>query len=101
MKKLALTLSLFAAVSLATGAHVMARGMNSTDYSSSQLHQMIQSRGAIILHTGGGMFDRYVANGSFCLLHEDLAPAFVPTADSSSSFIGYRCEAEYNLHVNR
>lgn len=92
MKKLALTLSLLIAASVATGAQAMiAHKVDASQYSGSQLHQMVQQRGSLILQTAPGIFDRYVANGSHCARHEEPRAAWVPSADSNGSFVGYRC----------
>jgi hypothetical protein len=92
MKKLALTLSLLAAVTLSSGAQAMiVSGVDSSQFSGAQIHQMIQQRGSVILRTGPGLFDRYVANGSHCLNHEETRAAYVPTADSNAAIVGFKC----------
>jgi hypothetical protein len=53
---------------------------------------IVASRGAVLLATGGGKYDRYVSGGNACLRDEELRPAWVQTADNASCFIGYTCE---------
>lgn len=92
MKKIAFTLSMLIAASVATGAQAMiSNKVDTSQHSSSQLQQMIQDRGSLILQTGPGLFDRYVSNRGQCGSHEETRAAYVPTADSNNAFVGYRC----------
>lgn len=92
MKKIALTLSVLGLVSAASVAQAANAPLtNTNDLTTSQARQIVQQNGAVVLATGGGLYSRYVANGSFCAPHEDAQRAFVPTADSHSSLIGYTC----------
>lgn len=54
----------------------------------------VQANGAIVLGTGGYTFDRFVRDRSFCQIDEGLDPAFVPSRDNQSCFIGYRCKTQ-------
>ncbi|MCV6577128.1 MAG: hypothetical protein OIF58_15490 [Cohaesibacter sp.] len=92
MKKLVLSLSLIAAASLASGAQAMTpKTFTSTKHSTSQLQSIVKQHGAVILRTSSSTFDRYVANRSHCSSSQRAKVAYVPTADSSNGFIGYRC----------
>ncbi len=92
MKKLALTLSMLVAVSVASGAQAMTSSkVDSSQHSSSQLQQMIKEHGSLILQTGPGLFDRYVSSRAQCSSHEDTRAAYVATIDSDNAFVGYRC----------
>ena len=53
--------------------------------------QIVASRGAAVLSTGGYAYDRYVSSNRFCALGETTEPAWIPTADSAQCFVGYRC----------
>ena len=55
-------------------------------------NRLVSARGAIVLSTGRDLYDRYVANRSFCLPDETTKPAFVPAGDNPQCFIGYYCE---------
>lgn len=55
---------------------------------------LVQSRGAVVLGTGGDMFDRFVRDASFCPKGQVLRPAFEPTIDQRQCFVGYRCFEE-------
>ncbi|WP_320144913.1 hypothetical protein [uncultured Cohaesibacter sp.] len=93
MNKLTLVLSALAFTAVASGAQASTVDrVDSQKMSTSQLQQLVQDRGEVILTTGPDLFDRYVANGSKCLIGETTKRAYVPTADSSSAFIGYTCE---------
>ncbi len=90
MKKIALTLSALAIVS--TASFAQAALISTTDITADQAKALVQDKGAIVLSTAPGIYDRYVANGSFCATNEDAKSAFVATSDSSHSKIGYTCE---------
>lgn len=93
MKKLATALSAFAISAIAFGSAASAAGhVNTLDLTGSQVQQIVQDQGSVILDTGANTFDRYVANASFCLVGENAQAAYVPTADSSANFVGYTCE---------
>ena len=54
----------------------------------------VQVNGAIVLGTGGYTYDRFVRDRSFCEVDEGLDPAFVPSRDSQTCFVGYRCKSQ-------
>lgn len=54
----------------------------------------VQANGAIVLGTGGFTYDRFVRDRSFCEFDEGLEPAFVPSRESPTCFIGYRCKTQ-------
>ena len=64
---------------------------STTDLTCRQSAGIVQSRGAVVLGTGGYTYDRFVANRGFCEITEITRAAFVPTRDSPSCFVGYRC----------
>lgn len=97
MKKIALTLSVLGLISAASVAQAMNVPLTSTaDLSGSQVKELVQDRGAIVLATGPGLYDRYVANNSYCSPHEETQSAYVATKNSNSSFIGYTCVVDDN-----
>ncbi|HEX2136980.1 MAG TPA: hypothetical protein VHG30_13935 [Microvirga sp.] len=55
--------------------------------------QLVYSRGAIVLGTGGFSYDRFVRDRRFCEFNEYTEPAFVPSLDTPYCFVGYRCKA--------
>lgn len=55
--------------------------------------QLVLSRGAIVLGTGGHTYDRFVRDAGFCEFNEYTSPAYVPSADTPQCFVGYRCKA--------
>lgn len=59
--------------------------------SSSQ--QLVFSRGAIVLGTGGFSYDRFVRDRTFCEFNEYIRPAWVPSGDTPQCFVGYVCKA--------
>ena len=56
-----------------------------------QAADLVASRGAVVLRTGAHTYDRYVAHQGYCGIGETTRPAWVPTKDSASCFVGYRC----------
>nr|WP_321454872.1 hypothetical protein [uncultured Cohaesibacter sp.] len=92
MKKLATALSVFAISAFVAGASASAaQRVDTQDLTTTQVKQLIQEHGSAVLSTGAGVFDRYVANGSYCYTGDEAKPAYVPTSDASSSFVGYTC----------
>lgn len=55
--------------------------------------QSVVANGAIVLGTGGYTYDRYVRDRSFCQFDEYIEPAWVPSRDTPSCFVGYRCKS--------
>lgn len=53
---------------------------------------LVRSSGAVVLSTGDGLFDRYVAHRGYCQRDEVTRPAWVPTRDSNACKVGYTCE---------
>jgi hypothetical protein len=53
----------------------------------------VRSQGAVVLDTGPGTYDRFVAGPAQCVRGEYTAPAWVPTRDTAQCFIGYRCRS--------
>jgi hypothetical protein len=73
---------------------------STTAMSCGQAAGLVASRGALVLGTGGGTYDRFVSDGRFCLATEETEPSWVPTADNRQCFIGYHC-IERNLRRSR
>ncbi|KFC75155.1 hypothetical protein FG93_00915 [Bosea sp. LC85] len=59
---------------------------------SASRHDVI-ANGAIVLGTGGYTYDRFVRDRSFCQFDEIADPAWVPSRDTASCFVGYRCKS--------
>jgi hypothetical protein len=55
--------------------------------------QNVMASGAIVLGTGGYTYDRFVRDRSFCEPDEYTEPAWVPSRDTPSCFVGYRCKS--------
>lgn len=55
--------------------------------------QSVVAGGAIVLGTGGYTYDRFVRDRSFCQHDEYTEPAWVPSRDTPSCFVGYRCKS--------
>jgi hypothetical protein len=65
---------------------------NTANMSCRDATAMVQEKGAIVLSTGNpALYDRFVANKSFCGSDEKTASAYVKTADLDSCRIGYAC----------
>ncbi|MES0872171.1 hypothetical protein [Pseudovibrio sp. SCP19] len=89
MKKIALTLSVLGLVSAASIAQ--AALVNTGDLTASEAKALVQDKGAIVLATGPGLYDRFVANSFYCAPHQEAEHAYVVTKDSNRALIGYTC----------
>ncbi|WP_319411655.1 hypothetical protein [uncultured Cohaesibacter sp.] len=97
MKKSATVLSALAIATVALSAPAFAAGqVDSHNLTGTQVKQMVQDQGSVLISTGPDQFDRYVANDSYCFLGDAAKAAFIPTADSSASLIGYTCVPAQN-----
>jgi hypothetical protein len=65
------------------------------DMTCNQARTEVARRGAVVLGTGGGTYDRFVSSRNFCQLNEQLQPVWVPTRDAPQCPIGYRCSDNY------
>lgn len=68
-----------------------AHAYSSVRHSCAESQALVQSRGAVVIHTGHGTYDRYVSSGYYCATGEWTAPAWIPSADEDSCFVGYTC----------
>lgn len=90
MKRIVLGLALSLAATTALWAQSRPSTVNRPCHVSQQL---VQSRGAIVLGTGGYTYDRFVRDRSFCEFDEFNEPAWVPSRDRPACFVGYRCKS--------
>jgi hypothetical protein len=56
-----------------------------------QARYLVASRGAVILRTSPGSFDRYVRDSTFCVAQTTTEPAWVRTADVAQCPVGNTC----------
>jgi hypothetical protein len=59
--------------------------------SCAQATALVRMRGALVLGTGGQTYDRFVSDTGHCESGQAARPAFRPTQDRPSCFIGYTC----------
>ncbi len=52
----------------------------------------ILEKGAAVLSTGNGTYDRYVRDQSFCYPQQIGKTAFAPTRDNPRCYVGLTCE---------
>ncbi len=84
-----------AGLMLIANAAALAQTRPSTvDRTCGASRQMVIERGAVVLGTGGFTYDRFVRDGSFCAVAEYPYPAWVPSRDTPSCFVGYRCRSD-------
>ncbi|MFC3218800.1 hypothetical protein ACFOEZ_07205 [Tianweitania populi] len=68
--------------------------------SCDQAQSLIVQRGAAVVTTGPRTYKRFVSDARFCDAGDHyLHPAFTPTADKRSCYIGYTCE-NWNYYFN-
>ncbi|WP_119308241.1 hypothetical protein [Cohaesibacter haloalkalitolerans] len=97
MRKLTTALSVLAISAFAFGASASAsQRVDSHSLTDVQAKQLVQENGSVLLSTGPDLYDRYVANGAYCFFGEQPEPAYVPTANSSSAFVGYTCAPDFD-----
>lgn len=89
MKQFALALAIMA---VATGAKAQQRP-STPSLPCGQVQQIVDTYGAVVLGTGPYTYDRYVRDGSFCLVGETTEPAWVPTRDTLQCPVGYLCRS--------
>ncbi len=56
---------------------------------------MVRRYGALVMHSGPDIYDRYVSSHAACYLDEETVPRWVPAADNPQCFIGYVCQRRY------
>jgi hypothetical protein len=61
------------------------------DHSCSELKNVVQTYGAVVLYTGPYTYDRYVSHGGYCEWGEQPSAAWVPSRDNDSCWVGYTC----------
>jgi hypothetical protein len=76
----------------ATGA-IAQSGSTTLAMTCAQARGIVASRGAAVLRTGPATYDRYVRDGSFCVLMETARPAWVRTADVAQCPVGSVCRS--------
>ena len=81
------------AITLATASGAHARPDTRT-MTCSQVVALVNQYRAIVLTTGPRTYDRIVSSFGFCGPTQKAVDARVPTMDSPSCRIGYRCEED-------
>ena len=85
------TIAVMIAATMLTTAAVAQNRPSTTAMTCQQAASLVYARGAIVLGTGGYTYDRFVRDRSFCQVTEALESAWVPTRDTPTCFVGYRC----------
>ena len=85
------TIAVMIAATLLTTAAAAQNRPSTTAMTCQQAASLVYARGAIVLGTGGYTYDRFVRDRSFCQVTEALESAWVPTRDTPTCFVGYRC----------
>ena len=62
---------------------------------------LVLRQGAVLFDTSATTFDRYVLDGRFCAVDEVTQPAWIPTRDAPSCFVGYTCEQRVPTTMQR
>lgn len=82
MKKLVL-------FALALGTSAAFARPDTTKLTCAAAQSIVAQAGSIVLSTGPGLYDRYVANGNYAGSFETAVASYVPTKDNAECFIGY------------
>ncbi|MDB5640949.1 MAG: hypothetical protein JWN07_266 [Hyphomicrobiales bacterium] len=86
-----------AAATLAMAASPIAYAQDRPDtmrMSCAASADIVQRAGAVVLHSGPNIYDRYVSAQNFCSREEIMRPRWVPAADNAQCFVGYVCQRE-------
>ena len=65
--------------------------VDARNLSCGEARALLQQNGAIVFTTGRFTYDRYVAGERFCPVGHVADSAWIPTRDTQSCRIGYRC----------
>ncbi len=74
--------------------NAIAQELDTTRMTCAAAADTVRRYGAIVLHSGPNIYDRYVNAQNFCLRDEIMKPSWVPSADRAQCFVGYRCQRE-------
>ncbi|MTI42493.1 hypothetical protein E1178_02610 [Roseibium hamelinense] len=90
-------------MNLVTSSEVAAQARPDTrNYTCEQAQALVKQRGQIVMNTGPSTFDRFVANGSYCVEpHAVTRALFAPTKDVKQCNVGRRCVERVNPRSNR
>lgn len=88
--------SIFALILLAGVSFAAQARPNSWDMTCAEARNLVDTNGAVVMNYGyspaaGYLYERYVANDSYCDSHEMAQPAYVPTTDDDSCYVGGVC----------
>jgi hypothetical protein len=78
-------------LAISAGAASAQTRQQTTSMSCAAAASLVQSRGAIVLGTGGDTFERFVRDASFCFRGQTTRPTFVPALDNRQCMVGYHC----------
>lgn len=78
------------AATASTGA-IAQSGPTTQTMTCAQARGLVASRGAVVLRTAPGSFDRYVRDSTFCIAQTRAEPTWVRTADVAQCPIGGTC----------
>jgi hypothetical protein len=74
-----------------TAAPALAQRASTPGMSCQSAATLVARQGAVVLSTGPDLYDRYVANDTFCPIGYFARPAFLPTRDNPQCHVGYYC----------
>lgn len=81
----------FACLVMAAATPALAR-QASTSITCAAARALVERQGAVLFDTSPTTFDRYVRDRSFCAYGETIRPDWIPTRDTPSCNVGYRCQ---------
>ena len=75
---------------ISVSAFASNKHLESTRMTCAAVQHTIAQAGSAIVHTGPGLYDRYVAHGGFCSTGESTEAAWIPTRDTNTCLV-YVC----------
>jgi len=81
-------------LSVAATAAVAQAGPSTAERPCGADRALVDARGAAVLNSGPGLYNRYVMDTRYCQIDQYPVPAYVPSLDSAQCFVGYRCRSD-------
>lgn len=92
--KLLKRMAALALLGLCAGQAFAQNGPDTTRMPCAASAELVRRNGAVVLHSGPNIYDRYVSAQNFCAREELMKPAWLPAADTPQCFVGYYCQRE-------
>lgn len=79
------------ALSILTMASIASARTYTTQMTCEQARALVLRDGYAVLYSSPSIYDRYVTNLRYCIVGNELRPAWVPTRDRHDCYVGSTC----------